>query len=124
MTPLLLLAVAGGGALGAVLRHLVSACSAGRGRLPWGVLAVNVVGSLLAGAALSAPLDPAAQLIIVSGLCGGLTTFSTVAVDTVQLVLAGRHRAAAANVGLALALGVPAALVGLALGGALGWMLG
>lgn len=120
MTPLLVLAVAVGGALGAVLRHLASVSVAGRGRIPWGVLVVNVVGSFIAGLALGLPLDPVAQLVLVSGLCGGLTTFSTVAVDTVQLVLAGKHRAAASSLSLNVALGIPAALLGLLLGLAAG----
>lgn len=120
MTPLVLLAVAGGGALGAVLRQLVSVQLAGRGRIPWGVLTVNVAGSFIAGLALGAPLDPTLQLVIVSGLCGGLTTFSTLAVETVQLVLAGRHRAAAASVGLHISFGMLVALLGLSLGLSLG----
>lgn len=116
MTPLVLLAVAVGGALGAVLRQLTSVSLAGRGRIPWGVLVVNVVGSFVAGLALAAPLDPTVQLIIVSGVCGGLTTFSTFAVETIQLVSEGKHRAAAASVALNLVFGLAAALVGLALG--------
>ena len=116
MTPLVLLAVAVGGALGAVLRQLTSVSLAGRGRIPWGVLVVNVVGSFIAGLALTLPLDPTAQLIIVSGLCGGLTTFSTLAVETIQLTLEGKHRAATPSVALNLLLGLPAALLGLALG--------
>ena len=113
MTPLVLLAVAVGGALGAVLRQLTSVSLAGRGRVPWGVLVVNVVGSFVAGLALAAPLDPTVQLIIVSGVCGGLTTFSTFAVETIQLVSQGKHRAATASVALNLALAVPATLLGL-----------
>lgn len=115
MTPLVLLAVAVGGALGAVLRQLTSVSLAGRGRIPWGVLVVNVVGSFLAGLALGLPLDLTVQLIVVSGLCGGLTTFSTFAVETIQLVSEGKHRAAAASVALNLALGIAGALVGLAM---------
>ena len=75
-----------------------------------GVLVVNVVGSFIAGVALSLPLDPTVQLIIVSGVCGGLTTFSTFAVETIQLVSEGKHRTAAASVALNIALAVPAAL--------------
>ncbi|UYN82895.1 MAG: CrcB family protein [Microcella sp.] len=116
MTPLVLLAVAVGGALGAVLRQLTSVALAGRGRIPWGVAVVNVVGSFIAGAALGLPLDPTVQLIIFSGLCGGLTTFSSLAVETVQLVLDGKHRAAIASVTLNFMVGVPAALLGFVLG--------
>ena len=116
MTPLVLLAVAVGGALGAVLRQLTSVSLAGRGRVPLGVLVVNTVGSFVAGVALGAPIDPTVQLIIVSGLCGGLTTFSTFAVETIQLVMAGKHRAALMSVGQNLVWGIAAALIGLALG--------
>lgn len=115
MTPLLILAVAVGGALGAVVRQLTSLSLAGRGRIPWGVLVVNVVGSFIAGLALGLPLDPAWQLIILSGFCGGLTTFSTLSVETLQLILDGKRRAAAASVALNLALGIPAVAAGLGL---------
>lgn len=118
MTPLVLLAVAVGGALGAVLRQLTSVSLAGRGRVPRGVLVVNVVGSFIAGVALGAPLDPTVQLIIVSGLCGGLTTFSTFAVETIQLVMSGKHRAAAASVALNLVVGIAAACIAFATTGA------
>lgn len=128
MTPLLVLAVAVGGALGAVLRHLASAVLAsvslaGRGRIPWGVLVVNVVGSFIAGLALGLPLDPTAKLIVLTGFCGGLTTFSTLSVDTVQLILDGKRRAAAVSVLLTLALGIPAVLLGLALAAGLATLL-
>ena len=120
----MLLAVAVGGALGAVLRQLTSVSLAERGRIPWGVLVVNLVGSFIAAVALAAPLGDVytstLQLIIVSGLCGGLTTFSTLAVETVQLVLDGKHRAASASVALNLAVGVPAALLGFWLGALVG----
>ena len=115
MTPLLVLAVAVGGALGAVLRHLASVSVAGRGRIPWGVLVVNVVGSFIAGLALGLPLDPTAKLIVLTGFCGGLTTFSTLSVDTLQLILDGKRRAAAVSVALNVALGLAAVLVGLGL---------
>lgn len=123
MTPLLVLAVAVGGALGAVLRHLASVSLAGRGRIPWGVLVVNVAGSFIAGLALGLPLDPTAKLIVLTGFCGGLTTFSTLSVDTLQLILDGKRRAAAANVLLTLALGTPAVLAGLGLAAGLATVL-
>ena len=123
MTPLLVLAVAVGGALGAVLRHLASVSLAGRGRIPWGVLVVNVVGSFIAGLALGLPLDPTWQLIVLTGFCGGLTTFSTLSVDTLHLILDGKRRAAAASVLLTLALGIAAVLAGLGLAAGLATLL-
>lgn len=123
MTPLLVLAVAVGGALGAVLRHLASVSLAGRGRIPWGVLVVNVAGSFIAGLALGLPLDPTVKLIVLTGFCGGLTTFSTLSVDTLQLILDGKRRAAAVSVLLNLALGIPAVLAGLGLAAGLATLL-
>ncbi len=111
-----MLAAIGAGAVGALARYLVSTLLAGRGRLPWAVAAVNVVGSFIAGLALGLPLDPAAQLIVLGGFCGGLTTFSTLSVETVQLVLDGRRRAAAVSVSLSLVLGISAVIAGVLLG--------
>jgi len=115
MTAPALLALIGAGALGALARYLVSTLLAGRGSLPWAVVVVNVVGSFAAGLALGLPLDSTVQLIIVSGFCGGLTTFSTLSVETVQLVLDGKRRAAALSVTLNLVIGIAAVIVGLGL---------
>ena len=98
------------GALGAVLRFLVV-------RLvptPWAVLVVNVVGSLVGGVLIGATSGEL-QLILLTGFCGGLTTFSSFTVETVQLVLEGFWRKALLSVGLNLVLGVGAAALGFAL---------
>jgi len=92
------------GALGAVLRYLCSF-------LPQGVLLVNVVGSFIAGVAVAA-LSGDAQLIVLTGFCGGLTTFSTFSVETVQAAVEGLWRRAALNVALNLVLGIGAAAAG------------
>ncbi len=111
MTPILALAVVGAGALGAVLRYAVSLAAA-RSSWPWPVLLVNVVGSLLAGFALHSD----ASLVVATGFCGGLTTFSTLSVETIQLAAEGRTRSAAASVVLNVGVGVAAAALGWALG--------
>ena len=120
MTPLLVVAVLGAGALGALTRYAAGLAAARtRNRLSWAVLAVNSVGSLIAGVAVGlagAGVLPAdLELVIVTGFAGGLTTFSTLSVETVQLAIEGRWRAAAASVGANLALGIAVA--------ALGWVL-
>jgi len=97
------------GALGAVLRYGATTVSP-----RWGVLAVNIVGSLIGGIALGA-LEGDAQLIALTGFCGGLTTFSTFSVETVQAVLDGHVRRAALSVLANLALGTAAAALGYAL---------
>ena len=111
MSALLVIAVVSAGALGAVLRYLASRLGA-RSRWPWPVLAVNVVGSLIAGAAFHSEF----ALVVVTGFCGGLTTFSTLSVETIQLISEGRRRAAAASISLNLVLGLAAATVGYLLG--------
>lgn len=117
MTPLLAATVLLAGSLGAVLRYLLSRAYPVRpGHLPGGILIVNVVGSGVAGVALGlaerALLGPDWRLVIVTGFCGGLTTFSTWSVETIELVDGGRWRAAVLNVLLTLALGLAAAAGG------------
>ena len=107
------------GAVGAVLRWAVSRAFAHQ-RFPWAVLIVNVVGSALGGVLVGLAVDDAARVILLTGFCGGLTTFSTLSVETVQLVLAGRTRTAALSIALNLALGIGAAVAGWAVASALG----
>lgn len=80
MTALL---VALGAAVGAPLRfHLATRFDA---RFPRGTFAVNVVGSLLLGFFAARALDDHAYALLGTGFCGGLTTYSAFAVQTVRL---------------------------------------
>jgi CrcB protein len=126
MTPLLALAVAVGGALGALVRYGAQIQWPARGaRVPVAVLLVNVFGSAVGGTFLavaqwdatsSSPVIPAALILIVmTGFCGGLTTFSTFAVETVELATSGSWRPAVLNIVLNLVLGVAAAALAFAL---------
>lgn len=114
MTPLFIVWVVVAGAVGSVLRYLVGLAGAAAS-WPWPVLAVNVAGCLIAGVGIHSDL----ALVAVTGLAGGLTTFSTLSVETVQLSAEGRWRAASASVALNLALGLAAAGAGWFLGLAL-----
>lgn len=103
----LLLAIAAGGALGALARHKVGSLAMhwlGSG-FPYGTLAVNIVGSFLLGLLagglafkFTLPLEARAFLIV--GFCGAFTTFSTFALDFAtltergNLMLAGGYAAA------------------------------
>lgn len=97
------------GALGAGLRFVVARMFAS----PWAVLLVNVVGSglggLFYGLAVVGNLGDDALLVLLGGFCGGLTTFSTFSVETIQLVLAGRGKLAVLSVAANLVLGIGAA---------------
>lgn len=108
MTAALAMAVIVCGGLAAVARYLVSVWFSGDTRFPWAVLIVNVVGSALGGVVLGcgSGLSDGVQLILLTGVAGGLTTFSTFSVETVQLVLDGRVRVAALNVGVNLGAGL------------------
>ena len=101
------------GAVGAVLRFLVTRAFASRPGVPWAVLVVNVVGSAIGGAVLAlaqlGSVSGDVRLILLTGFCGGLTTFSTFGVETIQLVMGGRARVAALSVLANLVLGIGAA---------------
>ena len=117
LTPLVVAGVLVAGAVGAVLRYALSRALPVRpGHLPGGILIVNVVGSALAGALIAlaerAAIDGDLRLVLVTGFCGGLTTFSTWSVETIELIDGGRWRAAVLNVVMTLALGIAAAVGG------------
>ena len=86
------IAVAGGGAVGAVMRHGVSraAMKLLGPNFPWGTLIANVAGSFLMGALIvwlahREPNPPALRAFLAVGVLGAFTTFSTFALDVVTL---------------------------------------
>lgn len=118
-----LAAVAAGSALGGLLRYLVGVLVAPASTgFPWATLVVNGAGSLLLGMLAVTFLQgspTAMRLFWTVGLCGGFTTFSAFALDTVTLAATGAPWRAAANVAANLLLCLGAAAGGLALGRAL-----
>jgi fluoride exporter len=96
-----ILAVAIGGALGALLRWMLSAwLNASFPSLPPGTLLSNLIGGYVVGIAIAAfatstlPLEW--RLFVITGFCGGLTTFSTFSAELVIQLQQGRVLWAAA----------------------------
>ena len=126
MTPLLAVVVVVSGGIAAVVRYAVSSWVASRPsssrlhRFPWAVLLVNGAGSALAGGAAglasTLALNGDVRLVLITGVAGGLTTFSTFSVETVGLLREGRPGMAALSCLLNLAVGLALAIGGYALG--------
>jgi CrcB protein len=114
-----LLFIAIGAAVGAPARYLTDVRQARRETLfPWGTLAVNVVASLLLGilAGAGSAVGTNLSMLVGTGFCGALSTYSTFSFETLRLVQEGARFYAAANVAVSLAGGIGAA--------ALGWSIG
>lgn len=118
-----LLAIAGGGALGAVLRFLMSSNIYrvfGRD-FPYGTLAVNVLGSFLMGICFILVLERGVlsaewRSVIIIGFLGAFTTFSAFSIDTLTLLESGELGRAALNILLSVALCLAATWLGLVIG--------
>ncbi len=97
--------IATGGALGAVMRYLVSTgihSFLGRG-FPYGTLTVNVLGSFMMGFLFiylleRSSLGPEWRALILIGFLGAFTTFSTFSIETLNLIESGAMVRALANI--------------------------
>ncbi|MFT7235416.1 MAG: CrcB protein [Methylophagaceae bacterium] len=118
-----LLAIAGGGALGAVLRFVVSSSVyrlLGRD-FPYGTLVVNALGSLLMGLLYVLLVERMAvstewRSAILVGLLGAFTTFSTFSFETLALFNAGAPIKALVNIMVSVILCLLATWLGMTLG--------
>ena len=81
-----------GGALGALLRAaLGEALPAGGPEWPWATFVVNVAGAALLGYWFTAlPRTSYRRPLLTTGFCGALTTFSTVQLELLEMIDAGR----------------------------------
>ncbi len=119
MIPTLLVAL--GGAAGSVGRYWTGVLFAGAFGLdfPLGTLVINILGSFVIGLADVAAGGNAMRLLVIVGLCGGYTTFSSFSLQTMELIRAGHPLAASLNVLLSVALCLAATMLGAWVGGAL-----
>lgn len=116
-------AVAAGGAAGALLRYWTVAWVYARfgAGFPYGTLVVNVSGSLLMGFAFvllneRLALGPEWRALLMVGVLGAFTTFSTFSMDTLNLLLDAEYTKAVLNVLASVILCIAAAGLGLFLG--------
>ncbi|MET8701042.1 fluoride efflux transporter CrcB [Kitasatospora sp. NPDC004723] len=119
------LLVVAGAMVGAPLRYLTDRAVQSRhdSVFPWGTFVVNVSGCLVLGLVTGAVAVGAAsshvQLLLGTGLCGALTTYSTFSYETLRLAGSGAGRYALANVAGSVAAGLAAAYAGAGLASAL-----
>lgn len=110
------------GSAGALARYAVSYALANlaTGPIPWGTLLANLAGCLLLGLAIGLIsnrgfLPESWRAPVTVGFVGSFTTFSTWMVESLLLAQAGLWGAAAANITVSLAVGLPAVWAGLAI---------
>lgn len=116
----LILAVAMGGAIGAVGRHFITRQAMhmfGTG-FPWGTLVVNILGSLILGAlvevmALRWSVGLEGRAFLITGVLGALTTFSTFSLDFAVLYERGDAFLAAGYAAASVALAFAGLFLGL-----------
>lgn len=120
---LTILYIAAGGALGAVMRYLLSTgihSVLGRG-FPYGTLSVNVLGSFLMGFLFiflleRSDLGPEWRAFTLIGFLGALTTFSTFSLETLNLFESGAMIRAFANIMVSVITCILATWLGIILG--------
>lgn len=109
-----------GGVLGALMRvGLAQATPHGPGGWPWGTFAANIAGALALGYFFARlgdhPEESIAHPFLTTGICGTLTTFSTLQLELFEMVDHGRLGLAGLYLGVSLALGYLCVRLGIAL---------
>lgn len=83
LTPRSIALVGAGGFAGAIGRHALAPLS---GAVPWGTLAANLLAAFVLGIVLTGEhLSSETRLLVGTGLCGALSTYSTFALETTRL---------------------------------------
>jgi CrcB protein len=114
----ILFAVAFGGAVGAVVRYLLSTSihKLLGGDFAYGTLGVNIVGSLFIGFLFmffEQTISPLQKALLITGMMGALTTFSTFSLETLLMVQNGMFFKATLNILANVLLSIIATLIGM-----------
>jgi fluoride exporter len=116
------LAISAGAVVGANARYLITrfAAKALGPMFPYGTLFINVTGSFVAGffmiwSSERVIVDPRWRLLVVIGFCGGFTTFSSYAYETMAYLEQGQWTLMISNVLANNVLCLVAAVVGMSL---------
>ena len=114
-----ILIVALGGAVGSACRYLITKIA--DTSFPWATFSVNILGSLLIGLLIGwlnrGILSPEMKLLLVSGFCGGFTTFSTFANESFRMLKTGEIFLFFFFLGASVVIGVLAVWLGIKLSG-------
>ena len=116
----MLLWIALGGAAGSVLRYLIGGAAQKLSGVPFpvGTFVVNVTGCFLIGIFaqhyMNTQTHPHVRALLITGFCGGYTTFSAFSLETVGLFEGGEYAKAAAYILLSMTLSVAATFAGIA----------
>lgn len=114
-----MLSIVIGGGLGALLRYFVSGATYQffNGGFPWGTLVVNLAGSFVIGLVWSFSerlvMSPNLKTLVLIGLLGAFTTFSTYSLETANLLRDGELRLALWNILASNILGLAFVLAGI-----------
>jgi fluoride exporter len=118
-------AVAVGGAIGSVARFWMTGAMTAvtGGRFPWGTLLINIIGAFIIGGVAGVTLTPTRmgihpdiRIFLMTGICGGFTTFSAFSLQTLELIQTGDVIPAALYAAASVALCLLAVWGGWALG--------
>lgn len=106
-----------GGGLGSIARYLIGdALKMSSQLFPWGTLLANAISCIILGYLLAyhlkTPLSPSYRLLLMSGFCGGFSTFSTFSSETYLLLQDGKFSIALAYVAGSLIIGLLGVILG------------
>lgn len=114
-----ILLVGAGGFAGSACRFVISTLMAGHyaaGGFPWGTFTVNSAGSLLIGLFMAALGGHPISLLLITGFCGGFTTFSTFSAEVFGMLKNGNTALAATYIAVSVILCVMMVWIGIYLG--------